>query len=153
MGDINVLFVWKKIEKKYTIGIIPHYKEQDEPVFGKLADTFSKSVLINLKAEPMSVYEQIGSCEYVISSSLHGLIISDSFGIPNLHVKATDKLIGGKDGFKFKDYFSGYELEDNPFDINNNVPSISDIIDRYKIKPEIVEMKKKEMIDCFPFHK
>lgn len=134
--------------KKYRLGIIPHYKEQDEPVFQKLLSFNDDSVIIDLKKEPMSVYKQIGQCELIISSSLHGLIIADSFGIPNLHVRVTDKLMG--DGFKFRDYYSGYGLADNCFDLTQYYPTLSTITNEYAITKKSVEKKKLEMYEAFP---
>jgi len=141
----------KTIQKKYELGVIPHYKEQEEPIFRKLLNISKNSVLIDLKRDPMEVYKTIASCECVLSSSLHGLIISDSFNIPNLHVKVSDKLLG--DGFKFKDYYSGYGLEDNYVKPEVIMPSINDIINNYKIDPIIVKDKMNQMIQCFPFTK
>lgn len=145
---VSELFDYR-IEKKYELGIIPHYREQDEPLFQDMRKISKKSILINLRDNPMKVCEQIGSCEYILSSSLHGLIIADSFHIPNLHVKVSNKLLG--DGFKFRDYYSGYGLDANTFDANISIPSIKDIIDNYRIDPAIVEQKKHDMYQCFPF--
>lgn len=149
-GGILTSYLFEKnISKKYELGIIPHFREQNEPAFKKLLSLSENSVLIDLKADPMEVYRRIASCEYIISSSLHGLIIADSFGIPNLHIKVSEKLLG--DGFKFKDYYSCYHLEDAVWDVNNAIPSINDVIDRYKIKNSEVEYKKQQMLKCFPF--
>ena len=49
------------------------------------------------------------SCELIFSSSLHGLIVADSFGIPNIHMELSDKLVGGN--FKFEDYYSSVDKE------------------------------------------
>ena len=149
-GILTSLMFSKPLEKKHEVGIIPHYKEQNSSWFEKLKCLSNKSIIIDLKANPMDVYKTIGSCEYVISSSLHGLIIADSFGIPNLHVKVTDNMLG--DGFKFSDYYSGYNIQDTPFVLkkNTSLPSINDIIDRYAITTTMVNNKQKQMLECFP---
>ena len=59
-----------------------------------------------------NVIDQIKSCENIISSSLHGLIVSDAYGIPNVWIKISDNINGGE--FKFKDYFSGVKREYKP---------------------------------------
>jgi pyruvyltransferase len=46
-------------------------------------------------------------CEKIISSSLHGLIISDAYGIPNARVNVSNKLFGGD--FKFIDYYKSVD--------------------------------------------
>lgn len=138
----------KPVEKRYEIGIVPHFKEQKEPIFWEINEKIKGSHIIDLKGNPMEVYKEIGACEYVMSSSLHGLIIADSFGIPNLHICATDKLMG--DGFKFRDYYSGYGLSDNSVNVYDHIPTANEIIDKYDIDINVVAEKKKQMRNCFP---
>ena len=49
-----------------------------------------------------NVIDSIVSCKAVVSSSLHGLICSDAYSIPNLWL---DEFKLQKGDFKFKDYF------------------------------------------------
>lgn len=51
----------------------------------------------------LEVLDQICSCEYIASSSLHGLIMSEAYDIPNLWIELSGKLMGGH--FKFHDFF------------------------------------------------
>lgn len=150
-GDGGLLasyLIEKPIQKKYLIGIIPHYKEKNEPRFQQLLDSYKNSVFIDLTDDPLSVVKTIAECEYILSSSLHGLVVADSFGIPNMRLKYTNKLLG--DGYKFDDYYSAFNVENNYFDLNKaGYPSINKIIDEYKIRSSDVEKKKKELIESF----
>lgn len=138
----------KPIEKKYLIGIIPHFREYGIPDFEMLYSKYSNSVIIDLRANPLEVYKQIASCEYVLSSSLHGLIIADSFHIPNMHIFATNNMLG--DGYKYKDYYSAFGLNDSPYKLRENgIPTINNIIDNYGIKINEVELKKELLISAF----
>ena len=136
-------------QKKYTMGIIPHYKEQGEKIFKELGQYYDNSIVINLRDDPMTVFEQIASCENVVSSSLHGLIIADSFRIPNLHIKVTNNMLG--DGYKYADYYSCYGLPDNYYTPSSvNMPTIEYIRESYVITDKMVETKKEQMIKAFP---
>lgn len=152
-GDPGLLasyLIKEKIEKKYALGIIPHFREQDNRVFDQIRKLNRNSKIIDLKEDPIEVVKQIAQCEVVISSSLHGLIVADSFDIPNQHFIVSDKLKG--DGFKFRDYYSSYHLEHKPVDIkNSSIPTINNIIDSYEITRQMVEDKKKDIINSFPF--
>lgn len=138
----------KMPEKKYKVGIIPHIKEQNEKEFKELEDRFENSVIIDLLADPLGVVKQIAECEYIISSSLHGLIVADSFHIPNIHVKVTNNMFG--DGFKFDDYFSGYGIEHNQFRASE-ITNEEFIKNHWIVPEEKIEEKKVQMKKCFPY--
>ena len=152
-GDAGILadkLIKCKVTKKYKIGIIPHFKEQNHPIFEEMKKKYDNSIIIDLRLDPVEVVKMIAECETIISTSLHGLIVADSFHIPNQHIVVTDNMKG--DGFKYRDYYSAYNLEANTINLNNSpIPEIEEIIKNYKITPEMVEKKKKEMIECFPF--
>lgn len=63
-------------------------------------------------ADHLDVVRKIGGCAHVVSSSLHGLIIADSFGIPNTWLECTD--LAGNVGFKFRDYAGGVGRDIGP---------------------------------------
>lgn len=146
----SLLFEGQSVHKQYSLGIIPHYRQQHAPYFAELHRRIPHSTIVDLKADPMAVYRKIAECECVISSSLHGLIIADSFHIPNLHVSVNNDLRG--DGFKFFDYYSGYGIQHEPFEASENAyPDIAKVFESYKIVPSMVEAKKAEMLRAFPF--
>lgn len=96
----------QRIGKKYRIGVIPHIQDLSNPILLRYIQENDDAVLINLKNYGVwtDVIDMILQCEFVISSSLHGLIISDAYGIPNVWVSFSDKVSGGS--FKYLDYFS-----------------------------------------------
>lgn len=151
LGDGGLL-ASKLIEvgsKKHRIGIVPHFKEQDCEIFKKLAKKHDDSIIIDLKDDPVKVLKDISECEVIISSSLHGLIVADSFGIPNVYMKVTDNLMG--DGFKFEDYYSSYGLMCKPIHHSNALHiTYKDICDNYEISKTQVENKKIDLINSFP---
>ncbi len=153
MGDAGILSSYllkEKVEKKYNVGIIAHFKEQDESIFKKLVDFYDNSIFIDVRQHPSVVIKQIAECDCIISSSLHGLIIADSFNIPNLHIVVSDKLLG--DGFKFDDYYSAYGLKHFKLDLNKcEYPTLEWVKENYKLTPEMIEQKKVDMIKSFPF--
>lgn len=109
-GDPALLFPLiynPKIEKKYKLGIIPHYVDFDLPQVKEFRDQHKEILFIKLKGYSswQEVIDQIMSCENIASSSLHGLIISDAYNIPNIRIQLSNKVRGGD--FKYKDYYSG----------------------------------------------
>jgi len=154
-GDAGLLadrLVKRKLTKKYSVGVIPHFREQDNPIFAQIKSMHPNSIMIDLRDDPVTVVEQIAECDVIISSSLHGLIVADAFGVPNVHIVVTDNLKG--DGFKFKDYYSSFNVEYRPINLNNEpIPTVKDVIDRYQITEAMVEKKKRELIASFPFKK
>jgi pyruvyltransferase len=151
-GLITPLLFNKPFEKKFKVGVVAHMNEQKHPAFSRILDFYNNSVFIDLRHEPMEVIKQIAQCEIIISSSLHGLIVADSFGIPSQWIVVTDALKG--DGFKFADYYSAFGLEPNPINMlsmNTPVPTFNQVIDQFKITPDMMAKKQKEIFDAFPF--
>lgn len=154
-GDAGLLSSYlianKHIEKKYDVGIIAHFREKDEPFFEKLKDKIPNSVIIDVQDTPLNVINKIAECNSIVSSSLHGLIISDSLRVPNVHVVVTNKMLG--DGFKFNDYYSCFGIEHKYILAKdfNTINNSKDIKKLYKITDEMIEKKQKEIIEAFPF--
>lgn len=135
----------------YDVGIIPHLCDLNDPAVSLLASQYENAIVINVKDEPVSVVRQIAQCRHVLSSSLHGLIVADSFGVPNMHVVFDDRLLG--DGYKFDDYYSAYGVPHISCDLREQAaPSLSQVSSRYCLTPEMVSEKKSQMLACFPAH-
>lgn len=152
LGDAGLLaaeLLKEKTHKRYRLGIVAHQREIGEKEWDYLHDTISGSILLDVTVDPMETLEKMSKCECVISSSLHGLVIADSFGIPNQRVVLTDRLAG--DGFKFDDYYSAFGIMPNPpINLKENIAiDIEKIKASYLIKEEWVEQKKEECIRSF----
>lgn len=91
-------------KKKYHLGIIPHYVDYRLPHVDEFRKRHPEILFIDLQnyKDWHDIINGIISCERIISSSLHGLIISDAYSIPNLRVKFSNKIVGGN--FKYDDY-------------------------------------------------
>ena len=112
--------------KKYKLGIIPHYIEQDEPIFKELAKK-DNSKVINTFLNWKTFIDEVVSCEEIISSSLHGIIIAEAYGIPATWIKPTDKVAGN--GFKFRDYLTGTNRDGRGEGLFPPIPNLREIQD------------------------
>lgn len=92
-------------------GIVPHLWHRDHTIVRQVAADHHLRV-IDVTADPVTVIEAIASCDFIVSSSLHGLVIADSFGIPNLWVTLDPQLFGGR--WKFDDYYGAFGLKMAP---------------------------------------
>lgn len=147
-GLLLPLYYYPAVEKKYKLGIIPHYIHYDivyKMYNGKEGIKVIK--LINKDIEP--VINDILSCEKTISSSLHGLIVSDAYGIPNKWVKFNDDING--DDTKYYDYFESVERVDKKY-INclnyKEIPQNTyENIEKVNIKYDINYIQEKFFMD------
>ncbi len=151
LGDGGLLaadLLSEKPGKKYSLGIIPHQREKEEPEYAMLQEKIPGSTIIDVSMEPMEALKKIAECSCIVSSSLHGLIIADSFGIPNQRVILTDKLAG--DGFKFDDYYSSFSCSPEPLNLKEKLAvDIDQIKSMYGISSTAVDQKKAEIIRDF----
>ena len=106
-GDPALLFpyyYYPKIKKKFHVGVICHKSEIKE-IKNKISGNNSVLFIDIVRYEKWSDFiDKILSCEVILSSSLHGIIIADAYGIPNQWSAFTEYISEGS-GFKFHDYF------------------------------------------------
>lgn len=138
--------------KKYNIAIIPHWTEYDyfQNKYG------SQYKILDIRTTDVEHFvEELTSCKYILSTSLHGIILSHAYNIPALWIKHG---YIDTDGFKFYDYFSSVDIpsyngfEDfNKYLENNNWKCL---FDKYAInslpQTDITSIQKK-LLDVAPF--
>lgn len=101
---LTPLIYQPKVKKKYRIGIIPHVSDTNHQAIKHLERQGAHLIHLNKYINWYDIIDEICMCEIIVSSSLHGLILSDAYKIPNIWATMFGNLIGGS--FKFKDYFS-----------------------------------------------
>lgn len=90
--------IWEGAKKQHEIGLVPHYVD-----YHYCKERYSEYTIDLITKDPYKTTQQITSCKYIISSSLHGLIVAHAYNIPAAWVKFTDTLDG--DDMKFYDHF------------------------------------------------
>jgi len=103
-GDPALLlpqFFNPEVEKRYSVGIIPHYIDKRHPWLAPLRND-PQVLVLDIESGITDFVKAVKCCEVILSSSLHGLICADAYGIPNAWIRFSDDVIGGD--FKFRDY-------------------------------------------------
>lgn len=92
--------------KTTDVGIIPHWSETDyfKEKFG------NRYKIIDLRTcDIKRVIEEITSCRRILSTSLHGIIVSHAYGVPALWIRHN---VLHDSNFKFFDYFSSVGIKE-----------------------------------------
>jgi hypothetical protein len=129
LGDAALLLPrlreWLTSLRRVRLGVVPHYMDQQR-TWAALRDAPDVR-LVNVFDSIEDVVEQIISCDLVLSSSLHGLVVAHAFGIPALWARVSDSI--GGDGTKFRDHLMSIGLEVyDPLDLRTAWPSVQDLI-------------------------
>ncbi len=131
-----------KKKKKYKIGIIPHYVDKGHPWLENF-DSNDDILVIDVQQEnPLNVIDEMLTCDRIISSSLHGVIVADAYQIPSLWIEFSNKVVG--EGFKFLDYFMSVKRKDRkPICIKSNtkIEAIEQEFYDYKIDIDLQKLK------------
>lgn len=138
-------------QKKYKLGIVAHYSNFEQPHVQEFSKRHPEVRFIKMRGYESwkSVIDEFCSCEMIASDSLHGLIVSDAYKIPNVWVQLSSKgLLGGF--FKFKDYFSGVGREyKTPVDWTKNI-NLDDINENLTSYREI-DFNTGILLESFPY--
>lgn len=85
--------------RRDRIGLIPHHTQIADPAIRALAASDPAYDLIDVGAPVLDVVRDIASCAHVVSSSLHGLVVADAFGVASTWADP-----GGQGLLKYHDY-------------------------------------------------
>ena len=154
LGDpgilVSLVYQYKKNNKAEKIGFIPHYCNIKDKLTNKIRKD-KRFVVISPLDRPENIAKKIVNCKLVLSSSLHGLIFSDSFKVPNFCVPIIKKSDGGD--YKFKDYYSGVDKKYCPVDIDKifDQDYLDELIKSYEPIKKLKD-KQRKIIKSFPYY-
>lgn len=149
-GDPALLFskyYQSSQEKKYKIGIIPHFKDKKSAVL-KLLEGRKDILIIDIQNFKDWRYfiDSINSCEFIFSSSLHGIIISDTYGVPNTWVEFERKDLKR---FTFQDYFLSVGKSIEPYSFSDL--NILDKVEEFKSEWKSPKINLDKLLEVCPF--
>ena len=122
-----------EVEKKYKVSIIPHMEDQ-----GRFWT--EEYHMIDIRTDDYEYFvREIKASEIVFSSSLHGIILAETYGIPAVLLKPRAS------EFKYMDYYLGTN--------RNNYPVADSIRQALKTEPVAVpdfSTMREALINSFP---
>jgi len=107
VGDPGILVArhLRRPRVRWELGVVPHGHHRSHEGLAWLASRGAERVhVINVHQRARAAVREIASCAVVLTTSLHGLVTADSFGIPAVWTVLDPPLDGGD--FKFRDYES-----------------------------------------------
>ena len=138
----------KPQKKKYKLGIIPHRLDLKDTNIGALSTSSTIIIPMEGYSNWHTIIDMIRQCEVIASSSLHGLIVSDAYRVPNVWIKLSGKLEGGD--FKFYDYMGGVNRDDSPLDYTESPIDIGEILLAAKLY-HTIDFDPQPLLKACPF--
>ena len=94
--------------EKSKIGLIPHHSMLNHPALKPLGKALGDTVILDFTNPDIAgTLLALSHCSRIVSSSLHGLIFADAYGIPSLFWKESEATVP----WKYMDYFDGVGRE------------------------------------------
>ena len=96
------------------IGIIPHYIDKKSENYKLLKKNLEEKgytvnyINIEVGSNHNKFINEINKCKYIISSSLHGVIMGIVYKKKTIYVEFSNNVLG--EGFKFKDFFKSINI-------------------------------------------
>lgn len=157
-GDLGLtlpLYYKPSFFKKHMVGIVPHFVDENLPSLAEIKKNYPEIKIISVRnyKKWTDVIDSIASCEFIFSSSLHGLIASEAYNIPCQWISFSDKeeKINWKPGWelKFHDFFSSIGKNETEYEMSSkdNVLKLAE-----KFKKEYVpgKINAGKLIEALP---
>jgi pyruvyltransferase len=141
------LYFAPRVKRQYEVGLVLRWSEHGR----KRVQVGPGVKLIDLgRSDVEAVTREILSCKRIVSSSLHGLVIADAYGIPNAWLSSNNA--GGD--FKFFDYFIAVDKlrREQDFDLlTGSTVHSSDLVGRLKFDARRIKLDHRALLDSCPF--
>ena len=135
--------------KRFRLGVIPHVSHYEgvRELYGKEDDVS----IVDLRTKDVeSVIDRVAECEAVVSSSLHGIVVSNAYRIPVRWIQFDSNLFG--DDTKFYDHFAAIGRPDETF-LDARVYKKLDVDDILEqIEPYEINLDLDALWDAGVFH-
>jgi pyruvyltransferase len=143
---LTPMYYWPDIKPEYELGVVLRWSEKkwlDRDFGAGVKKIFLKTSNIE------QVISEILSCKRILTSSLHGLIIADAYGIPNAWLESgTPK--GAE--FKYYDYFLTVNKVRASFsyDMSHGSLNLLDLLSEFDFDARAIEFDYVSLLDSCP---
>lgn len=145
LGDPGVLMpliYQPRVEKTRDFGVMVHMSKLGDEEHKAEYEKYKDNLIDILTNDFRKTIDEICSCRLIISSTLHGIILAESYGIPAILLRRFEF-----DDFKYRDYYSatGRKLED--------IAAADSVEEALKLEiPKVPDLSglQKDLLESFP---
>jgi pyruvyltransferase len=110
VGDVGLLLpevIAPAPKREHRLGVVPNYVDRQTRFVAKCRR--DGVPVLDVHAAPEAFVEQLTSCDRIVSSSLHGIVLAHAYGLEAAWVALSRSVLGR--GFKFHDYYSSLGID------------------------------------------
>lgn len=144
-------------QQRYELGLICHFSQPNEDLERLIAEKFSQKVRFismhrHTPAQLEECINEICSCDKIASTSLHGIIIAQAYGVPALFLQDLNHAVHRHCTFKFNDFFLGTQQHpQEPLQFADYAELIPQLLQMSFPKPPNFRQFCQNLLDVFPF--
>lgn len=138
-----------EISQRSKVSFLPHWIDYN--LASKMRSVKSGEVnLIDIRGNVFDTIKQIVASDFIITSSLHGLIVAEAYDIPVVFARFSNNVTGGY--FKFEDYFNSTNRDLNFLDHRGNLDDLllDECFKTYDQKEQF-SFNLAPLVESFPF--
>jgi hypothetical protein len=149
-GDPSILLPYiveeEEPDKIHELSFLPHWVDYEKLKSNKrISEKFN---IIDIRSGVHKVIKEIRESKIIISSSLHGIIVPEAFGVKSYFCKMSNKVTGNL--FKFQDYYNSTNRITRCYETSDvNSIDVDKIINMYENADPVFEYKK--FLSSFPY--
>ncbi len=145
---LPIFYKGSRIKSEKVGFIINMGTNKPNTIIHKLSEKYELAIISMTEYDVWTdVIDQIIECKFILSESLHGLIIAETYGIPNVWIECQDH--PSYWNFKFEDYYASIDKEESILRLQYGVHF--DRIDKKVCCWNKGKIDYDELLSLFPF--